>query len=147
MSSNNVNKKNNSSRGHGGMKVVDKPKDFMGSIKKLIGSLRDFKVLIFVAIVLAGLSSILSLVTPNKLSDLTDEISKGITINTDNMKLVVEDISSGMSKINEVLGIDINNETIYMVNSSSIDIEDKNLFNVILGKISEDKDNFFVYFS
>ena len=147
MSSNNVNKKNNSSRGHGGMKVVEKPKDFMGSIKKLIGSLRDFKVLIFVAIVLAGLSSILSLVTPNKLSDLTDEISKGITINTDNMKLVVEDISSGMSKINEVLGIDINNETIYMVNSSSIDIEDKNLFNVILGKISEDKDNFFVYFS
>ncbi len=147
MSSNNVNKKNNSSRGHGGMKVVEKPKDFMGSIKKLIGSLRDFKVLIFVAIVLAGLSSILSLVTPNKLSDLTDEISKGITINTDNMKLVVEDISSGMSKINEVLGIDINNETIYRVNSSSIDIEDKNLFNVILGKISEDKDNFFVYFS
>ena len=147
MSSNNVNKKNNSSRGHGGMKVVEKPKDFMGSIKKLIGSLRDFKVLIFVAIVLAGLSSILSLVTPNKLSDLTDEISKGITINTDNMKLVVEDISSGMSKINEVLGIDINNETIYRVNSSSIDIEDKNLFNVILGKISEDKDNSFVYFS
>lgn len=147
MSSNNVNKKNNSSRGHGGMKVVEKPKDFMGSIKKLIGSLRDFKALIFVAIVLAGLSSILSLVTPNKLSDLTDEISKGITINTDNMKLVVEDISSGMSKINEVLGIDINNETIYRVNSSSIDIEDKNLFNVILGKISEDKDNSFVYFS
>ncbi len=147
MSSNNVNKKNNSSRGHGGMKVVEKPKDFMGSIKKLIGSLRDFKVLIFVAIVLAGLSSILSLVTPNKLSDLTDEISKGITINTDNMKLVVEDISSDMSKINEVLGIDINNETIYRVNSSSIDIEDKNLFNVILGKISEDKDNSFVYFS
>lgn len=147
MSSNNVNKKNNSSRGHGGMKVVEKPKDFMGSIKKLIGSLRDFKVLIFVAIVLAGLSSILSLVTPNKLSDLTDEISKGITINTDNMKLVVEDISSGMSKINEVLGIDINNETIYRVNSSSIDIEDKSLFNVILGKISEDKDNSIVYFS
>ena len=147
MSSNNVNKKNNSSRGHGGMKVVEKPKDFMGSIKKLIGSLRDFKVLIFVAIVLAGLSSILSLVTPNKLSDLTDEISKGITINTDNMKLVVEDISSGMSKINEVLGIDINNETIYRVNSSPIDIDDKNLFNVILGKISEDKDNSFVYFS
>ena len=147
MSSNNVNKKNNSSRGHGGMKVVEKPKDFMGSIKKLIGSLRDFKVLIFVAIVLAGLSSILSLVTPNKLSDLTDEISNGITINTGNMKLVVEDISSGMSKINEVLGIDINNETIYRVNSSSIDIEDKNLFNVILGKISEDKDNSFVYFS
>ena len=147
MSSNNANKKNNSSRGHGGMKVVEKPKDFMGSIKKLIGSLRDFKVLIFVAIVLAGLSSILSLVTPNKLSDLTDEISKGITINTDNMKLVVEDISFGMSKINEVLGIDINNETIYRVNSSSIDIDDKNLFNVILGKISEDKDNSFVYFS
>lgn len=44
------------------MRVSEKPKDFMGSIKKLMKSLSSFKVLIFIALVLAALSSILSLV-------------------------------------------------------------------------------------
>ena len=85
MSSNDKNR-NNSSRGHGPMRINEKPENFVLSIKKLMKSLSSFKILIFVAIILAALSSILSLVAPNKLSDLTDEISRGITINTTNMK-------------------------------------------------------------
>lgn len=85
MSSNDKNR-NNSSRGHGPMRINEKPESFVLSIKKLMKSLSSFKILIFVAIILAALSSILSLVAPNKLSDLTDEISRGITINTTNMK-------------------------------------------------------------
>ena len=82
--SSNEKERNNHSRGHGPMRVSEKPKDFMGSIKKLMKSLSSFRVLIFIALVLAALSSILSLIAPNKLSDLTDEITKGITINTMN---------------------------------------------------------------
>ncbi len=89
--SSNEKRENSHSRGHGPMRVSEKPKDFMGSIKKLMKSLSSFKVLIFIALVLAALSSILSLVAPNKLSDLTDEITKGITINTSNMKELEED--------------------------------------------------------
>ena len=88
--SSNEKERNSHSRGHGPMRVSEKPKDFMGSIKKLMKSLSSFKVLIFIALVLAALSSILSLIAPNKLSDLTDEITKGITINTSNMKELEE---------------------------------------------------------
>ena len=47
---------------------------------------------IIIALILSVLSSVLSIVGPNKLSDLTDEISKGIGINTKNMELITNDI-------------------------------------------------------
>ena len=146
MSSNEKNK-NNSSRGHGPMKVVEKPKDFTGSIIKLMKSLSSFKFLIILALLLAALSSVLSLVAPNKLSDLTDEISKGITINTTNMEELEEDLTSNISKIGEVLDINLDQNTIYKVNTSSISTADKQKFNETLNNISKDKDNAIKYIS
>lgn len=140
MSSNNKNK-NNSSRGHGPMKINEKPEDFALSIKRLLWSLRDFKVLIFVALILAALSSVLSLVAPNKLSDLTDEISRGITINTTNMKELEDDLTSNVSEIGSILDINIDENTIYRVNTSNISDDDKALFNDTIKKISDDEDN------
>ena len=132
MSSNNKNK-NNSSRGHGPMKINEKPEDFALSIKRLLWSLRDFKVLIFVALILAALSSVLSLVAPNKLSDLTDEISRGITINTTNMKELEDDLTSNVSEIGSILDINIDENTIYMVNTSNIsDFFDKRIFMIVM---------------
>ena len=129
MSSNNKNK-NNSSRGHGPMKINEKPEDFALSIKRLLWSLRDFKVLIFVALILAALSSVLSLVAPNKLSDLTDEISRGITINTTNMKELEDDLTSNVSEIGSILDINIDENTIYMVNTSNISDDEDNAISV-----------------
>lgn len=111
------------------MRVSEKPKDFMGSIKKLMKSLSSFRVLIFIALVLAALSSILSLIAPNKLSDLTDEITKGITINTSNMKELEEDLTKNISDIGNILGINLDEKMIYRVNSSGISSEDKIKFN------------------
>ena len=145
MSSNNHKNISSSPKNHGPMKGAEKPKDFIGSIKKLIYSLKDFRVLIFIAIILAALSSILSLISPNKLSDLTDEISKGITINTDNMKSLEEDLTSNMSNISNILDIKIDNDIIYKINSSDISEEDKMLFNSTLENISNDKENSIKY--
>ena len=141
MSSNNQKNVSSSPKNHGPMKGVEKPKDFIGSIKKLIYSLKDFRVLIFIAIILATLSSILSLISPNKLSDLTDEISKGITINTDNMKSLEEDLTGNISSISDILDIKIDNDIIYKINSSNISEDDKKLFNRTLENISNDKEN------
>ena len=55
----------------------EKAKDFKGAIKRLFKELKSFKVLITIALVLAALASILSIIAPNRLSDLTDEISEG----------------------------------------------------------------------
>lgn len=146
MSSNDKNR-NNSSRGHGPMRINEKPENFVLSIKKLMKSLSSFKILIFVAIILAALSSILSLVAPNKLSDLTDEISRGITINTTNMKELENDLTSNVSEIGSILSINLDENTIYRVNTSNISNDDKYLFNDTIKKISDDRDNAIMYFS
>ena len=145
--SSNEKERNNHSRGHGPMRVSEKPKDFMGSIKKLMKSLSSFRVLIFIALVLAALSSILSLIAPNKLSDLTDEITKGITINTSNMKELEEDLTKNISDIGNILGINLDEKMIYRVNSSGISSEDKIKFNDTLKSISSNQELILKYFS
>lgn len=145
--SSNEKERNNHSRGHGPMRVSEKPKDFMGSIEKLMKSLSSFRVLIFIALVLAALSSILSLIAPNKLSDLTDEITKGITINTSNMKELEEDLTKNISDIGNILGINLDEKMIYRVNSSGISSEDKIKFNDTLKSISSNQKLILKYFS
>ena len=49
----------------------EKSKDFKGSIKRLFKSLDRWKVLLYFSLLLAMISSIIALIAPNKLSDLT----------------------------------------------------------------------------
>ena len=66
-------------RGPGaGMRPVEKAKDFKSAIKRLFNELKGFKMFIILALILAALSSVLSIFAPNRLSDLTNEIQKGI---------------------------------------------------------------------
>ncbi len=64
----------------------EKPKNFKDAIIRLFKELRVYKVFILIALFLASFSAILSIVSPNKLKDLTDEISKGLVVNTNNIK-------------------------------------------------------------
>ena len=61
-----------------GMGIGEKAKDFKSALKRLFRELKKFRIFIYVSLVLAILSSVLSISAPNKLSDLTDEISKGL---------------------------------------------------------------------
>ena len=72
--------------GRMGRNVGESAKDFKGAIKRLFSELKSYRVLIMIAIILAILSSVLSIFAPNKLSDLTDEISKGLVVNKDNLE-------------------------------------------------------------
>lgn len=62
----------------GGPAPAEKAKDFKSAIKRLFKELNIFKIAIIISFILAILSSILSIMAPNKLADLTDEISKGL---------------------------------------------------------------------
>ena len=66
---------------HGRRGVPEKSKDFKGSMKRLFKNLDKWKYFIIVAMVLASLSAVLGLITPNKLSDLTDVMTDGIKPN------------------------------------------------------------------
>ena len=61
-----------------GRKSIEKAKDFKGSILRLIKELKPFKFLIILSIILATIGSILSICTPNILSNLTDTIKDGL---------------------------------------------------------------------
>ena len=62
-------------RGHGpgGRGASEKPKDFKKALAKLNKYLKPYKHLIVIAIVLSALSSILSIIGPNKIKDLTND--------------------------------------------------------------------------
>ena len=71
---------------HGG-RDLEKSKDFFGTIKRLIKDLKKFHLFLIVAILLAALSSVFSIIAPDRLSNLTDEITKGITPNITEEKI------------------------------------------------------------
>ena len=92
--------------GRMGRNVGESAKDFKGAIKRLFSELKSYRVLIMIAIILAILSSVLSIFAPNKLSDLTDEISKGLVVNKDNLEelssKIQDNVSRKMSNLNMV---------------------------------------------
>ena len=117
--------------GHG-PGAVEKPKDFKTSISKLFKSLGSFKIFILVALILAMGGAILSLSAPNKLSDLTDEIQKGIVLNTSNLKKLTNEITDELksddlkNRYSEILNIKMDNETITKIMSSdNVSMTDK----------------------
>ena len=68
-------------------KVPETSKNFGASIKRLFKSLDKWKYLFITSLVLALVSAILSLISPNKLSDLTNIITDGIKPNI-NQKII-----------------------------------------------------------
>ena len=96
--------------------VPETSKDFGGSIKRLFNSLNKWRYLLILSLVLAMISAILALVAPNKLSDLTDTITLGISPN-----------------INENIVKDI-------MNDKNISVEDKKEFSNILSSVNKDSD-------
>ena len=126
---------------------IEKAKDFKGAIKRLLKELKGFKFLILISLVLACFSAVLSISTPNRLSKLTDEISKGLVVNTKNMKELTTKITTNLqTKIPEVLQMNLSKENI---NNIMIDVNisngDKNKFNTIIttdtNKINEIPDS------
>ena len=106
---------------------TDKAKDFKGAMKRLFSELKPFKILIFIAIVLAILGSIMSIIAPNKLSVLTDKISEGLVVNKDNMQTLSEKVKQNFMTQNmqeiEIDGtkISIEDQTKFMKIMSSMD--------------------------
>lgn len=59
--------------------AAEKPKDFKTAIKKLIRYSKTFWPAILVAVILAAISSVMTIAGPDQISKITDEITKGLT--------------------------------------------------------------------
>ena len=139
-----MNRKENTPKkmNHGPNMQIEKAKDFKGSIKRLFNELDGFKSLILVAFILACAGSILSILAPDKLSSLTNEISKGLVIDTKNFKLITKNVTNSLTEENlgKVMPYIINideNSVLKVMTSTDISDSDKEKFKNILS----DRDN------
>ena len=123
---------------------VEKAKDFKGAIKRLINELSGFKKLTIVALVLAALGSILTIVTPDILSNLTDEISNGLVMNKDNFEKITKEVTGSLNEenISKVVKIDFSEKNITSIMmDNGISSEDKESFRKLLGEMQSDSGN------
>lgn len=100
---------------------TEKAKDFKGSIKRIFSEFKPFKFMIIISLILAVASAILSISAPNRLSSLTDEITNGIKLNTDNLKSLTESITNNLTT-------NISEKSAYIMQDRDISLEDKAAF-------------------
>ena len=86
---------------HGGPNVVEKSKDFKGSMIRLFKNLNKWKYTMIIALALAMISAILALVAPNKLSDFADTIGEGISPNVEVLENIGLEIGKNISTIDK----------------------------------------------
>lgn len=115
-------------RGHGPGASFEKPKNFKEALLKLKKYLSKLMPLIIVAVLLSMISSVLSIIGPNKIKDLTNEIQGGIVINKDNLELLTKDISRDIQE-NLILSQDSLKE---------ISIDDQTKYYEILNTITKE---------
>ncbi len=124
---------------------VSKAKDFKGAIKRLLKELSGFKKLVIISLVLAALGAILTIVTPDILSDLTDEISEGLVLNKDNFEELTKEVTGSLNEESISKVIDFSEKSIGKVMmSSNIPKEDLMNFQETMTKLnSETSENSF----
>ena len=103
----------------------EKANDFKSAIQRLLKEIKEFHILIIISLILAGLSSILSIVAPDKLSELTDTISEGLVINTENFEEIGTKVTKSLNEetlkttMPVILAVNINEQTSREIMSSA----------------------------
>lgn len=115
-------------RGHGPGASFEKPKNFKEALLKLKKYLSKLMPLIIVAVLLSMISSVLSIIGPNKIKDLTNEIQGGIVINKDNLELLTKDITNDIQE----------NLTLSQDSLKEISIDDQTKYYEILNTITKE---------
>ena len=97
---------------------MEKSKDFKESLIRLIKDLKPWRTAMIMALMLALTSAIIALVTPNKLSELTDLITDGIKPNTEVVSTISKNITNSFG-----------NKDVYfeILNDENVSDEDKTL--------------------
>ncbi len=144
-------------RNVGPRRIQEKPKNFGKSMKKLLSYDKKLTPFYVVAIVFAIASSICSIIGPNKLSDLTDEISKALVSNNIDMTtiknisiflLVLYSISAILSFLESFimartankLAKKLRTQISYKINKLPLRYFDLHSFGDILSRVTNDVD-------
>ena len=138
-------------------RIAEKPKNFRESMKKLFTKLQDFKISMILAIILAALSSILTIIGPNRISDMTDEIAKGLLgpIDMDRIKYIAIFLgiifalsaifnfiqSFIMATVSNKFSRNLRREISYKINKLPLKYFDSHAYGDILSRVTNDVDS------
>ncbi len=81
----------------GGPPKPEMAKDLVGTWKKLFGYCRRYVAVFIVAIICASVGTVLTLIGPDKLSDMTDTITAGIAPDTEKFEQIMTSVSDNAS--------------------------------------------------
>lgn len=110
------------------MKKQEESKDFKKAVKRIFIDLKPYRVVIIIATILAILSSVITILTPKRLSTLTDEIAKGLAPNQEKLEDVIGKISLNFqSGKNEEL----------IINNVKVSIKDQQEFLKVISTMKE----------
>lgn len=116
----------------------EKAKNFKIAIKRLFTELKCYRALITIAVILAILGAVLSIFAPNKLSELTDEISKGLVVNKDNLEKLANAVMTNQNGEEiEIDGVKISIEDQYKFVTTMQSIGENPNVNELYSKIDE----------
>lgn len=115
-------------RGPGG----EKAKDLVGTWKKLLGYCRKYAVAFVIALVCAAMGTVLTLIGPDKLSEMTDTVTAGIAPDTAKLEeiadAVSENISVNFETVMGAIGANLNSGDLpgeIQINGSAVSVEDQ----------------------
>ncbi len=128
---------------HGGYRGHNKPKDLVGTWKKLLGYCRRYLAVFMIAILCAAAGTVLTLIGPDKLSEMTDTITAGITPNTEALteltEAVSENASANMQEVSTAIAANLQSSTpkAITVNGSEISLDDQRQTLSLLAGVSD----------
>lgn len=114
----------------GGGRAPEKSKDFFGSMKRLLINLKPWRVIMILALILAMVSAILSLIAPNQLSALTDTVTAGIKPDTEKLQEISQAMGSSFTEEKMMEKIPL------IMASTEISAEDKLAFQDVMQSLS-----------
>lgn len=128
---------------HGGYRGHNKPKDLVGTWKKLLGYCRRYLAVFMIAILCAAAGTVLTLIGPDKLSEMTDTITAGITPNTEALteltEAASENASANMQEVSTAIAANLQSSTpkAITVNGSEISLADQRQTLSLLAGLSD----------
>ena len=87
-----------------------KVKDFGKAVKRMLTEMKPFYLLITIAMVMSVLGSILSVIAPDKLADITDEVSAGLILDREKVSSVATELMQNPTSTSEIDGQSITPE-------------------------------------
>lgn len=128
---------------HGGYRGHNKPKDLVGTWKKLLGYCRRYLAVFMIAILCAAAGTVLTLIGPDKLSEMTDTITAGITPNTEALteltEAASENAAANMQEVSTAIAANLQSSTpkAINVNGSEISLADQRQTLSLLAGLSD----------